>query len=550
VALVGGSASGAAAHKARHHHRHAHVRYGRAIRAAAAARGRADRLLVKRARRVGRCKHRRHRGCARQARAFQRAGMRLTEADARLGALITRQQPPRPASGGTRAPGLRAVGHKLRLHRVRHVRLYVVVRKVPGQPDQYLVTKHASIRPPAVPGQTVRYSARTAVAGSAWAPEVAIGYAVPRRPRDRRTAPTLQMAGGTLHWNRIRRVKTYVLVASTPGRPTRFTEVSGTTVRPAPVQGASVSYSVRTAARGSAWAVPVSVPYSAPAPAPKSSSMIVGLNAGSFGSSGAADVKNAVGYVRLDSSVGGSAVRTFENAGVKVDLDFSGPYSSGGVAALDAGSWVASALSFYRANCSPAMCPMIEVLNEPGGTWYWGSNAPDQTNAVAYRNLVQQTWSAFHAQYGSAAPKVLATVDGSGALTLGQRWWTPAAAAFVDGIVVHPYGGVGDRAASALGNRQRLIDAHNLTGEPIYATEFGWPTCASCSSTSDSLQWSEADQATNLANFIEWARGTGFVVAAMYFNYRDYGGGNAYGVEHQDGSKKPAYNALKAEAAK
>jgi Glycosyl hydrolase catalytic core len=435
---------------------------------------------------------------------------------------------------------------------VRHVRLYVVVRKVPSQPDQYLVTRHASIRPPAVPGQTVRYSARTAIAGSAWAPEVAIGYSAPARPGNRRSAPTLRMAGGTLHWNKIGHVRTYVLVASRPGRPTRFTAVRGTTATPTPVQGATVNYSVRTAVRGSAWAVPVSVPYSAPAPPPAAppSSMIVGLNAGSFGTAGAADVKNAVGWVRLDSSVGGSAAQTFERAGVKVDLDFSGPYTSGGVSALDAGSWVSNTLSFYKSYCTPAMCPMIEVLNEPGGTWFWGSNAASQSNGVAYRNLLQQTWSAFHAQYGNAAPKVLATVDGSGALTFGQNWWTPAAAAFVDGIVVHPYGGTGDRASSALGNRQRVIDAHNLTGEPIYATEFGWPTCGSCSSTSDSLQWSEADQATNLTNFIDWARSTGFVAAAMYFNYRDYGGGNAYGVEHQDGSKKPAYNALKAEAAK
>jgi hypothetical protein len=325
--------------------------------------------------------------------------------------------------------------------------------------------------------------------------------------------------------------------------------VSGTR---APLQGAATRYSVRTAVRGSAWAVPVSAGYAPPAlppPAP-SSSMIVGLNAGSFGTSGAADVKNVVSYVRLDSSVGGSAVRTFANAGVKVDVDFSGPYTSGGVAALNAASWVSNALSFYTANCTPAMCPMIEVLNEPGGTWFWGSNAPNQANAAAYRSLLQQTWTAFHAQYGSAAPKVLATVDGSGALTFGQNWWTPAAAAFVDGIVVHPYGGNGSRASSALGNRQRVTDAHNLTGEPVYATEVGWPTCTSCSATSDSLQWPDADQAANLTGFFDWARSTGYVAAAMYFNYRDYGGGMAYGIEHQDGSKKPAYAALKAEAAK
>jgi hypothetical protein len=278
--------------------------------------------------------------------------------------------------------------------------------------------------------------------------------------------------------------------------------------------------------------------------------MVVGLNAGNFGGRGAADVKKVVRAVRIDSSVGGSAVRNFTRIGVRVDVDFSGPYNGGGVAALNAASWVRNALSFYKSNCTPRMCPWIEVLNEPGGIWFWGSSATSRVNGAAYRSLVQQTWSAFHAQYGTAAPKVLASVDGSGALTFAHHWWIPAAAAFVDGIVVHPYGGTGPRASSARGNRRRVVDAHRLTGKPIYATEVGWPTCTSCSPTSDSLQWSLADQARNLTNFMEWARGRRFIPAVFYFNYRDYGGSYAFGIETQRGGRKPAYAALRAQAAK
>jgi putative glycosyl hydrolase len=547
IAVAAAGASDAAARKARHRH---HAGFARQLRSASTARARADRSLVSRAHRIRRCTHSlppHH--CGDIGRALQRAGLRLGRADARLSHLATK---PLPAKRSAPAPGLRALGGVLKWHRVRHAHLYVIVRKVPGQADQFLVTRRTAIRPPAVPGQTVRYSARAGVPGSSWAPDVAIGYRPAASRRARQTAPTVHVVGRSLRWNRVGKVGTYVLVSSSPGRTNRYTEVSGTHITPAPTNGATVSYSVRTAVTGSAWSLPASVAYTAPgppAPAP-SSSMVVGLNAGNFGGTGAADVKNAVPAVRIDSAVGGSAVRNFTNIGVKVDVDFSGPYNGGGVSALNAASWVSGTLSFYKSYCTPAMCPWIEVLNEPGGTWFWGSNATSQTNAVAYRSLLQQTWSAFHAQYGAAAPKVLGTVDGSNALQFGQNWWTPAAAAFVDGIVVHPYGGTGDRSSSALGNRQRVIDAHNLTGEPIYATEFGWPTCGSCSSTSDSLQWSEADQATNLTNFVEWARGTGFVAAAFYFNYRDYGGGMAYGVEHQDGSKKPAYSALKAEAAK
>jgi hypothetical protein len=280
------------------------------------------------------------------------------------------------------------------------------------------------------------------------------------------------------------------------------------------------------------------------------SRMVVGLNAGNFGGHGAADVKNVVRAVRIDSDVGGSAVRNFTRIGVKVDVDFSGPYNGRGVSALNPVGWVANALSFYKANCTPATCPWIEVLNEPGGSWFWGSGATNTINAIAYRSLVQQTWAAFHARYGAAAPKVLATVDGSGALTFGHNWWTRAAASFVDGIVVHPYGGTGSRASSARGNRPRVTAAHRLTGKPIYATEVGWPTCPSCSPTADSLQWSFAQQATNLTKFMNWARSRRYVAAAYYFNYRDYGGSNAFGIETQGGGRKPAYRALKAEAAK
>jgi hypothetical protein len=243
-------------------------------------------------------------------------------------------------------------------------------------------------------------------------------------------------------------------------------------------------------------------------------------------------------------------VRNFTRIGVKVDVDFSGPYDRGGVTALGAASWVRDALDFYRSNCTPRMCPWIEVLNEPGGTWFWGPGAAGARNATAYRNLVHETWSAFHLQYGTAAPKVLASVDGSGALTFAHNWWTPAAAAFVDGIVLHPYGGIRARASSALGNRGRVIEAHRLTGMPIYATEVGWPTCPSCSPTADSLQWSAADQARNLTHFMRWARRTGFIRAVFYFNYRDYGGSYAYGIETQHGARKPAYAALRAQAAK
>jgi F5/8 type C domain-containing protein/putative glycosyl hydrolase len=295
---------------------------------------------------------------------------------------------------------------------------------------------------------------------------------------------------------------------------------------------------------------PTPTPTPTPAPTPTPSTFVVGLNGANWGSAGVTEIHNAVDNVRLEDDLGASAIRMYGTAGMKIDLNFSGPYNSNGVSGINAASWVSNTLSFYKANTDPTTTPWVEVLNEPGGTWFWGSNANSQANADAYRNLVQQTYNAFHAEYGSAAPKILASFDGSGGTIWGQRWWTAASANFVDGIIVHPYGGTGDRTTSALGNRTRVSDVHAYTGEPIYVTEIGWPTALGLPNTADSLQWSETDQASNLTGFVDWARGTGYVPLVMYYNYHDQSYNELYGVIRNDGTRKPAYYALKAEAGK
>ena len=139
---------------------------------------------------------------------------------------------------------------------------------------------------------------------------------------------------------------------------------------------------------------------------------------------------------------------------------------------------------------------------------------------------------------------MLATIDGGGGLAFGQSWWTPSASAYVDGVIVHPYGGTSTRGISALGNRALVEGAHALTGEPVYITEIGWPTAIGQAATDDSLQWSETEQAKNLTEFIDWAASTGYVSEVAYFNYRDFGKEDWYGVTRADGSHKPSYYAL------
>lgn len=287
--------------------------------------------------------------------------------------------------------------------------------------------------------------------------------------------------------------------------------------------------------------------------------MIVGLQtATAWGSTAVARAAAAVKYVRLDASIPSNTVGAWKTAGVQVDLDLSGNYNTSGVSGLgDPTTWANSQLGTYRSlGCDPTECPMIEVLNEPGGMWFWGSSALSQTNADAYAKLINATYDVFHAAYGSSAPKVLATYDGSsganGVTTWGKEWWNSAYAnhSKVDGIVVHPYGltSVPRTPDSANGNRTLVASAHNDTAKPMYVTEVGWPTAVGQPNTGDSYQWSETEQANNLYNFITWARGTGYVNAVMYFQYHDYGTNNWYGVVRSDGSIKPSYYSLQCAA--
>jgi hypothetical protein len=295
---------------------------------------------------------------------------------------------------------------------------------------------------------------------------------------------------------------------------------------------------------------PAPTPEPTPAPTPSPTGMIVGLDAGNYGASGATDVRGAVNTVRYDTERGVSALENFKKAGLRIQMVFPGNYNSGGVCALNPSAWASETLSFYKANTNPTQTPAIEALNEPGGTWFWGPNAESSANGACYRELLKKTHDAFHAQYGESAPKILGTLDGSNGLSFGKGWYTSDWRTYVDGFIVHPYGGTGSKASSALGDRAKIESARTMTGGPIYVTEVGWPTATGQPATGDSLQWSESEQATNITNFIAWAHDTGYVAEVVYFNYHDYGTNAWYGIVRSDSSHKPAYEALRQAAAK
>jgi len=324
--------------------------------------------------------------------------------------------------------------------------------------------------------------------------------------------------------------------------------------------------------------------------------LIVGVVSGWYGDSTPGYIKAAVDYTRLDAVSNfppASGVPTYVNAstwrnkGVKIDLLFpggtNGLYNTGGVAAIadtDAKrtAWANYALSTYqRLGCDPVECPMIEVLNEPGGYWFWGQYAlTNSANWDAYAKLVDKAYTTFHGVYGDSAPKILATFDGTytasgswGVNTWGHNWWPKMTdTSHVDGIIVHPYGGTSgtfDNQNSANGNWSSVRDAHNTTHKSIYVTEVGWPTAVGHPNTGDSFQWPEDKQAYNIYNFVDWARNEKdssnnyYINSVMIFNYRDYTTSNGvyawYGITRgknnpsgPEGSFKPSYYSLQCAA--
>ena len=252
----------------------------------------ADRALVSSATTLRSC--RRTNGahskrCNSDSGAVQRAGTVLAVAERSL-ALIARTtgrgtgSPSASAArvlAPRRAPQLAVSGDTLRWTRVDKLDSYVLERNVPGQTAQFSVVHGTSITPPPVPGVVVHYSVRTTALLSAWAHEQPISYPAPAgatasapvanaspitptpATTDPQAAPALTVSGTTLTWDPIANVSAYVLATSSPGNATQYSVVSGTSVTPQPIPGASVRYSIRTAVEGSAWAPEVAISYPA-----------------------------------------------------------------------------------------------------------------------------------------------------------------------------------------------------------------------------------------------------------------------------------------------
>jgi hypothetical protein len=271
-------------------------------------------------------------------------------------------------------------------------------------------------------------------------------------------------------------------------------------------------------------------------------SMWVGVNGGGWGPSEPPEMAPMVKYVRLESG-NPKEFDSFQASGINVDWDDAGPYTRHGVSSINDAEYASRVVSAIEADPSIVS---VEILNEPDGNWFWGEGASSKANAEAYARLLEAVYNKVEARFGGEHPLLLgAFEEGS---TWGDVWWNALAnKKDVDGVVVHPYGGTGNRALSASGNRGQVERAHAYTGLPVYVTEVGWPTATGFAPTGDSLQWPQGEQAANIYNFVSWARAIGYVGGVFIYEYHDaeVNGPAEYGVVTHAGVKKLGWTALK-----
>lgn len=76
-----------------------------------------------------------------------------------------------------------------------------------------------------------------------------------------RRAPELTVSGSTLKWAKVADINSYVLVSKVAGKADRYSVVTGTSTTPATQTGKTVTFGLRTAVVGSAWARQVKITY-------------------------------------------------------------------------------------------------------------------------------------------------------------------------------------------------------------------------------------------------------------------------------------------------
>jgi hypothetical protein len=472
------AASAGAVHQKRHAAAQRSGPVSPALRAASRTANRADRRLVAQARALRACL-RGGSSCPTLRRKVQRSGRAFTAAQRRLSATARRRGRRGAVSSDYGAPPvLHASGYKLGWTRSRHAGGYVIVAMVPGQGNRYSLVRGTSASPPPVPGLTVTYLVRTAARSSRWSNPVKITYPaappppIPTPPAgppveelNLRAAPALHVAGQTLTWNLVAGVSAYILMTKVPGQPEAFTAVSGTSTTPPAVPGKTVSYSVRTAVDGSAWAPNVTITYPAtPSPKPPppgepsggfigSTGFQPGINSGTNPQDYTGSTMLGAKIVRISVPIGAPAsawesiVSGYAARGIRVAplASFYGRLPSP-AEAQGLGSWAKAfgpGGTFWAKRSDGNLAfQTIEFGNETSYGYQFGDNAGTpsyQARAQGYAARLKEAAEAVNAS-GVRVGVLAVADDPSGNWMNGMFQAVPNLGSYVGGWVTHPYG--------------------------------------------------------------------------------------------------------------
>ena len=560
------TASAATSTSAAGHHAAARAEAARVLpprlHAAAARTASADRRLVTAAKAVRRCL-REHpkspRRCSAARRALQQAGNRLARAQGSLSAIAATTAGATIPAGTSVVPGAAAVkrsprdtpqitvsGDTLSWTRVDGVGTYVLVRKVPGQQEQYSVVTGTAVTPPPVPGVTVRYSVRTTALWSAWASEVSISYPSTSEPPEvpnTQAAPALTVSGQRLVWNAVAGVTTYVLVRKVPGVADQYSVVSGTSITPEATPRATVRYSVRTAVDGSAWAPEVTIAYPAPQPPPPPAEEPVsapaaiqtGLNSGYEPGDFVATATLGAKLVRVAFPIEDTAaqlepaIAKYAAQGVRVlPLAYFTGRMPTPAQAKDLATWAAAygpGGTFWAGRSDGSLAiRSIEFGNETDYSGQYHDEPGDasyrlraEEYAVRVKEAAQSIQSA-----GSTVGLLVQADDTSGDWMNGMYAAVPDLTKYVAGWTMHPYGG---REYNEYRFRTLIKQAteHGASSVPIDVTEWGVTTDnGRCLEYNDGLNrcMTYQEAAQEVRSSFAWMKGMLGSKLAMFIFYQ------------------------------
>lgn len=213
--------------------------------------------------------------------------------------------------------------------------------------------------------------------------------------------------------------------------------------------------------------------------------------------------------------------------------------------------------TFWAGRTDGDLAPQyIEILNEPWGTWFVGTVEPS-----AYASLYIQAVTAGRAA-NPACKYLIAGVDRYYQSSTWNPWFSamfsaqPTLGAYIDGYTIHEYGITPLNLSNWLNYQQwpqiESVAAY-LASQGVnvraWVTEFGFDTASNTGSPDYGV--SEQQQAGQILQAMQFFHGrwSDLVGATVYFNYRDGvadGRQTRFGLVHYDGTRKPAFDALRA----